>query len=319
MEENSERESLFPIGVVSRKTGLSTHVIRAWERRYGAVHPARTEGSHRLYSEQDVRRLKLLHAAVQQGHSIGRLSSLPFSRLSELVPGVEAQNHQEETSPAEAVHSFSATRWVQSCLDAARRLDPRALEEELVRSSIEVGRSAVVQDVVAPLMERLGMQWQRGDIRVIHEHSATAVVRTFLGNLLSESTVPNPYPAAVAAAPSRQSHEIGALAGGVVAATMGWRVTYLGADTPSEEIVRAAQLVRARAVLLSITLNTDEPHLRGELRRLRSFLPDHTALVMGGGAADGLRELASEMHDTFVEDLSTLRARLRLLHAGATV
>lgn len=322
MEERNESENLYPIGAVSRTTGLSTHVIRAWERRYGAVHPARTEGSHRLYSQQDVRRLSLLRDAVRHGHSIGRLASLPTERLRELVAGSGGLNHQREAPqapPAGDTRSASAEEQLQACLEAARRLDPRALDEELARSSIAVGKTAVIQDVVAPLMERLGAAWQRGELRVLHEHTATAVVRTFLGTLLSESIVPTPYPAAVAAAPARQSHEIGALSSGVIAAAMGWGVTYLGADTPSEEIVRAAQLARARAVLLSVTMITDEPHLSGELRKLRSFLPPETALILGGAAADALRETASSMHDTFVEDLSSLPVRLRLLHAGPTV
>ncbi|MEM8964269.1 MAG: MerR family transcriptional regulator, partial [Acidobacteriota bacterium] len=64
------------IGNVARRTGLQADLIRAWERRYGAIEPERDRNQRRLYSEDDVTRLVLLRRLVEAGHSIGRVAEL---------------------------------------------------------------------------------------------------------------------------------------------------------------------------------------------------------------------------------------------------
>ncbi|HSH37156.1 MAG TPA: MerR family transcriptional regulator, partial [Chthoniobacterales bacterium] len=62
------------IKLVARQTGLSVHTIRVWEKRHGAVRPVRAANNRRLYSEQDIERLKLLRQATIAGHTIGQIA-----------------------------------------------------------------------------------------------------------------------------------------------------------------------------------------------------------------------------------------------------
>ncbi|MBK7092549.1 MAG: MerR family transcriptional regulator [bacterium] len=73
------------IEAVARRSGLSQHIIRIWERRYSVVRPIRTASNRRLYTEADVVRLALLNRAVHAGHRISDIATLPTPKLEQLV------------------------------------------------------------------------------------------------------------------------------------------------------------------------------------------------------------------------------------------
>ena len=81
-------EAKHPIAIVAERTGLTQDVIRVWERRYGAVDPARGKGGQRLYTDADVERLHLLNRASDAGRSIGQIAKLPPSDLARMVDEV---------------------------------------------------------------------------------------------------------------------------------------------------------------------------------------------------------------------------------------
>src|SRR5512133_2283339 len=74
----------YPIRAVSKLTGISVDTLRAWERRYRVVEPERDERG-RMYSEQEVERLRLLRAAIERGHAIGRVAVLATDDLRALL------------------------------------------------------------------------------------------------------------------------------------------------------------------------------------------------------------------------------------------
>jgi methanogenic corrinoid protein MtbC1 len=277
-----DTEHKHPITVASRRTGLSTHVIRAWENRYGAVIPERTPGNHRLYSNEDIRRLLVLKRAIDTGHSIGRLASLSTGEVLALIAEDGVIPSDEPSGDSLTYAAGEAETYVQACLDAVRRMDSSALWEALYRSSIALGHIAVLQDVISPLMLALGDQWSEGSLRVIHEHAASAVIRTYLGDLLRSLKVSDAAPRAVATTLEGEMHEIGALTAAVGAALQGWKVHYLGPNSPWEEIARAAELFDATLVLISVIMPPENGHTETDLRKLRDFLPAAVRIILGG-------------------------------------
>src|SRR5215208_6750074 len=85
-----------PIGVVARRTGLKPDLIRAWERRYGAVEPGRSDTRRRFYSDADIERLQLLRRVVRTGHGIGQVAGLSNQELLALA----AQDEPAGAAPA---------------------------------------------------------------------------------------------------------------------------------------------------------------------------------------------------------------------------
>jgi methylmalonyl-CoA mutase cobalamin-binding subunit len=139
----------------------------------------------------------------------------------------------------------------------------------------------------------------------VHEHLATAVIRTFLGNFSHGYALGENAPRIVITTPAGQLHELGALLVAATADNHGWRVSYLGPSLPSEEIVGAALLSRARAVALSIVYPEDDSSLEPELRQLRLLLPSEIALITGGRAAHSYASVLNEIQAMQTQDLST--------------
>ena len=272
-----------PIKVAVRRTGLSAHVIRVWEKRHGAVAPARTATNRRLYSDEDIERLQCLSQAVQAGHSIGRIAALPTAELARLVTaGAGAPTRGRSGGPGEAA---GGGEFLERSLLAVQELDAVSLEGHLARASVALGQRALLEQVVQPLMERIGRMWQQGTLRPADEHMATAAVRTFIGSMRAGFQAPAQAPRVVATTPAGQRHELGALLASLAAAAEGWNATFLGPDLPAEEIAGAAARTGARAVLLSIVYPGDDPRLGGELVRLGGLVGDDVALLAGGRAA----------------------------------
>lgn len=292
------------IKVVVRRTGLSAHVIRIWEKRYGAVAPERTGTNRRLYSDDQIERLILLRELTQHGHSIGHVAKLPTDKLRELARETHGTN-----GPAPGAGPAAPT-FLEDCIVAVKSLDARALEESLKRGATELGAQGLLQRVVAPLAKAIGDLWRDGTITAAHEHFASAVIRLFLGHAARPFAGSDSAPVLVVATPAGQIHELGALLVGAAAANLGWHVTYLGASLPALEIAGAARQNRARAVALSIVYPEDDPRLEGELTRLHDSLPAGTALFVGGRAMPAYRDTLEKIGATQLKDLAHLSVAL---------
>src|SRR4030095_1385406 len=135
----------YLIGRVTKLTGLSVDVVRVWERRYGAVRPARSGGGTRLYSDADIRRLKRLRQAVDDGHSISQAASLSESELDELLATAQASIKQ-----ADPYHSVR-----DRFIEAVRSMDVVAADSELARAATLFPSRELVKRIIAPILDEL--------------------------------------------------------------------------------------------------------------------------------------------------------------------
>src|SRR3954470_15707872 len=301
-----------PIGVVARRTGLKPDLIRAWERRYGAVAPGRTDTRRRFYSDEDIERLLLLRRVVNTGCGISQVATLSNEELSALIEREPAPPAYAPSGSAPASDELDevAEAFLGRCIAAAQRLDAREMELELDRASVLFSRTHLIERVLVPLMRRVGDLWHQGTLRPIHEHMASSVVRSFLGGMSGACHPEASAPRLVVTTPARQRHELGALLVAATAGGEGWQVTYLGPDLPPEEIAAAALQKGARAVALSITYPPDDPMLVEDLRRLRRLLGPHTLLIVGGRASLAYSAILQEIGALRLEDLAGLRREL---------
>lgn len=307
-------EKKYQIKIAARRTGLTPHVIRAWEKRYGAVSPKRSSTHRRFYSSDDIDRLVLLRKATIAGHSIGQIANLSNEELLELLKKDEsAASGPIERNINSVLAEPHPTSQYDACLAAIERFDAEALESTLLQASIELGQTALIDQIIVPLMEKIGELWRKGSLRVAQEHLASAVIRNLLGNLRGTSKVNTKAPNLIVGTPAGQMHEIGALIVALSAASEGWRVTYLGSSLPAEEIAGAAQKTQAKAVALSIVYPEDDVTLGQELRNLRRYLPEEVTLIAGGRAAKGYSDVLDELKAIRIDDIPTFRTNLESL------
>lgn len=278
--------STLSIQAAAERTGLTPHVIRAWERRYRAIEPERSAGRQRMYSEAEIERLAMLHRAVRSGHGIGKIAQLPIDTLRELVANPSTPAHP----PKKAVHDDPAASFREDALAVTARFDGTELDKVLRSALLALGHQGLLRLVVAPLAQDIGERWRAGELTAAHEHFFTANVKVFLGELTRQFAMPLAAPRIIVATPAGQLHELGAVMAAATAANLGWRPIYLGPSLPAHEIAGAAISNQAIAVALSIVYPEDDPGLPRELTDLARLLPEGTRIFAGGRAARGYFE-----------------------------
>lgn len=269
-------EPRYRIGTLARLTGVTTHAIRIWERRYEALQPARTAGGARLYTDLDLQRLRVIKKLLDRGYTISALASLDLAELMRLAP--------PEALPARPTISAEAQRraygMIEELLAAVAELDLERAGRTLVQASNAFSPHDLVTSVLAPALDEIGSRWESGEICIASEHAASAMLRTQLGALLAAQPVNGKSPV-VCTTPAGEQHELGALLAAVLIAMHGRRAIYLGANLPAEQIAQAVRMSRANSVALSVVGLSPED-TRREVEALCRVLPADVQVLVGG-------------------------------------
>jgi len=291
--ESDPDQVTYPLGAVVEATGLSEHVLRAWERRHSIVRPQRTAGGSRRYRTREIDRLRLTKAAVEAGHRIGDLADLSDEEL-------RALGHRPAPPPDGAVERVVA---------ALQRFDENEAEREIGTQLSALGAVGFCRSFVGPLLWRIGEEWEGERLCVASEHLGSALLRSALGGILRVNRPRSSGPTVLFTTLTPEAHELGVLMAAIVAASAGITPCFLGSGLPVGEIVVAASGAAARAVAVSVVSNTDSSIAR-EVRSLRRGLPRSTHLWIGGRAAP---TIALPKGAEAVSTLEDLESRSRLL------
>ncbi|MBW2443465.1 MAG: MerR family transcriptional regulator [Deltaproteobacteria bacterium] len=303
--------SVYPIRYVAQQTGLSTHVIRVWEKRYKAVVPQRTESNRRMYCERDVQRLKMLKTAVKVGHSISQIAGLSAEELMQLVnlDGPDAP----EVSPAREPGSLDSAYFYGRSLSAVLNFDAQGLESVLDRAAVHLSKMELIKAVIGPLCRKIGELWEQGKLKVINEHMTSSIIHSFLWNMLRSAEVSETSPKIIIATPAGHQHELGALSIAIVACESDWQSLYFGPGLPAEEIAAAVAYADARAVALSITYYENSHQLNLEIKKLRRYLGDEITIFIGGQGAMSLVDSFDAAEIQLLKDVDSFRIALNNL------
>jgi DNA-binding transcriptional MerR regulator/methylmalonyl-CoA mutase cobalamin-binding subunit len=286
-------EARYRIGTVARLSGLSTHAIRVWERRYSALSPDRSQGGARLYSDDDVARLKLLKRVVDSGHPIGQVVGLASAELERLVGGSVVEEPHASPETGEPL--------LDELLGAVQRFDALRAEQLLERARARLSTRTLLREVLSPLLTRIGDAWASGRLCAASEHVATVIIRDHAGALLRQFRRDPGAEALIVTTPAGELHELGALIAAVTAATLGFGVVYLGPNLPASEIAAAARGSASKIVALSVVSLAPKLAAR-EIELLAAELPDGVSIVLGGSKGNEVAEQL-ELPLTVLHDL----------------
>ena len=265
----------YPIRAVSRLTGIGIDTLRAWERRHGAVTPIR-DGRGRMYTDDDVARLRLLRHAVEHGHTIGRLAGLADAELRRLA----GAGGVSEAAPARrtAIDTAALTAGLQ-------KYDATAIDQEISRLASVLPPLELLRDVLMPVLAQVGDDWHRGTARIAHEHLMSSTMRNILGSFLRLYARPGVSTRLLFATLAGERHEIGTLGAAMLAASSGLGVAYLGPDLPAREIVESVGPAGAQVLVLGLTATSAGRTKEHELRTIVRDLPKEVELWAGGRGA----------------------------------
>jgi DNA-binding transcriptional MerR regulator/methylmalonyl-CoA mutase cobalamin-binding subunit len=305
-----DKKHIYPIRYVAQRTNLTPHVIRAWEKRYQAVVPHRSPKNRRLYSEDDVQRLQLLKKITDAGHNISQVAPLNSSELLGLDQQERRVAPRTPANRAKNPKPMTVDKHLKNCLSAVMDLDSDRLERSYDRAAIDLTRPALLNDLIVPLFEEIGNRWRSGSLKIINEHMATSVTRTFLLNMLRATEITDPAPAIVVATTVGQWHDVGALIVALTAAENGWHPVYFGPNLPAEEIAAGVKQSGARAVAISVTHLLNQHTLIEELRKLRRYMATDVALFIGGRAVADYAHIIEEINAKYISDIEQFSGEL---------
>jgi MerR family transcriptional regulator, light-induced transcriptional regulator len=263
----SRPDRTYEIHEVAELTGLATARLRAWERRYEVVRPRRMPNGYRAYTADQVALLRAFARLIEAGERIGDLASRPRAEVL-----AQAEIRSLDGSP----HA--------TLIDAVRAFDRERLEGLVAQQLALRGLRAFAEQVVMPLAQSVGDLWALGKIPIAAEHLASEVVLHALKGGLRLSRGPGPL--VIAACLPGERHEWGFLATLAIVQEEGWRIHYLGADLPVQEVVQAAWKLSPRGVALS---GSDPALVRTNLPALATLpgkLPPGAIAVIGGNGAE---------------------------------
>jgi len=257
------------IGEFSRRVGVSPELLRAWERRYGLLQPIRTEGGFRLYTDDDAERVERMKRALDEGFSA--------AEASRRVLALERSTERAHDDARERL------------LAAARAYDEPAMHAILDETLAGFSLETVLGDLVLPVLREIGAEWERGALEVGQEHFASNLVRERL-LALARLWGRGGGPLAILACAPGERHDIGLIAFGLVLRSHGWRILFLGADTPVATLRRAAETTDPELIVVASVDGVLLDAQSTELRRLGRSAP----LVLSGAGAS--EELCARLH-----------------------
>lgn len=271
-----EERTLLRIGELSRRVGVSEYVLRAWEARYGLLRPQRSSGGYRLYSPRDQARVSAMQGYLRDGLAAAEAAAAAIAQSA--APAAPAAPAPEALQVAGLGECAAGLR---RCLDD---LDEPAAQMVLDRLLSDFTVQVVLREVVLPYLRELGQRWAAGTISIGQEHFASNVIGGRLSGLARGwGTGSGPY--VILACPPGEQHDLALLAFGVIVARCGWRVGYLGVNTPIQELIALTATAQPRLVVLAATTAERFAAVAGELTELGAGAP---VALAGAGASQEL-------------------------------
>ena len=268
-------EGYLRIGELSRRVGVSPELLRAWERRYDLLGPDRSPGGFRLYSDADVERIGVMKEHLGRG-----LSAAEAARLARVVAPTPVRAVVENR--AELAADREALR------DALDRFDEVGAHDALDRLLSTFTAETVLGDVVMPLLRELGDRWEQGQATIAQEHFASNLLRgRLLG--LARGWDRGTGPRAILACPPDDLHDLGLLVFGLALRARGWRITFLGANTPLETISDTASRISPDVIVIAALMPS---RIRSVLGQVRELAKDRRVALAGAAATPKLAEQA---------------------------
>ena len=282
-------ELLLNIAAISRRTGVAPDTLRKWELRYGVLRPVRTAGGQRRYDETDVQRVEWLRDRISDGWRIGEAARMLDGSVS--------------------VASEDPTELLDALVAAIGDIDLVTLSAVLDQAFAVLPLEQALSDVVTPALCWAGEAWHRGELSIAQEHAISSKVRAHLDKLVSGGRGDIHGVALLACGPG-EFHDIGLLMLAVMLRADGWRVEYLGANTPVDEAIAFGDAIGAEILCFSAARPEAVEALREELG---SRKPATGLTIVVGGAAM-TASIAKQLGATYVNGtLDAAVTRLRRL------
>lgn len=269
------------IGDLSSHTGVATHQLRAWERRYGLLKPRRSAGNYRLYSAADAGRVRLMQRYLGEGVPAAQAAELTIATRFAVNVGV-----------GRAVPAGEVAAAHEDIRKALVRFDETSAQRTLERLFAAFTPTTVTRDVLMPYMHELGEQWSAGTVTIAEEHFATNFFQARL-LALARGWDRGLGPRALLACAPDEQHALALIVFGIALHELGWRITYLGPDTPIESLAEVAEIIHPELTVVAATMRRG---LHRHAKELSRFTEKWSLALGGPGVTERLAAQTGARH-----------------------
>ncbi len=281
MSSSNQITRRYRIKAVAELTGLTTHAIRKWEKRYNLFAPLRAENGYRVYSDQDLQLLMYVKTQVDAGKSIRQLAALGTDVLLEAI----ASDPLDVSEIPESWREGALT-----VVQAARRMDQMQVERVLQQSLRDVGMDEACDQFFFPLLRSIGDLWHQGKLTLTSEHLVSQTTRRLLAESILAQKKTKTGPTAVVGCLPKDFHDIGAMTASGILQRSGWRTFYLGPDVDIELIHFSCMKRQSKLVILACIVEQTPEDMKDILFDISKFLLPISTVVIGGLGANLYRD-----------------------------
>ncbi len=262
--------SSYSIKQLELISGIKAHTIRMWERRYNLFLPQRTDTNIRRYTESDVRLILNITLLLRNGYKISKVAAKSHEEISELIL-------QIPSTP-----SLSKENNLEPLLLSLLSFDQTTFKSYLINNVTEQGLESTYENLILPLLNRVGILWQTGMIKPTHEHFATNIVKHIL--ISSYEAVKEPKidaPLFLFFLAEDEYHELGLLFYAFAAKKMGFRTIYFGQSTPIDDVIQTSKEIKPAVIFTSTSSSISKINLADFYKTIRKSIPNGHLFVTG--------------------------------------
>jgi len=267
--------ALYSIKDLERISGVKAHTIRIWEKRYGLVEPRRTDSNIRLYCDTEVKKLMNVSILLQHGYKISKLAGLDEQELSRKVLEVTMVSSGHDSV-------------VDNLVVAMIEMDEGKFEKILNNSIIKEGFENTVFKILYPFFEKIGLLWQAGSINPAHEHFITNLVKQKIYVAIDSVSAANGNDPKkfLLFLPEWDLHELGLLVYNYMIRSRGFKVIYLGASVPEEDVYSVAEYLKPDFLLVSFSNAIEKENIEDYIQRVASRFDSRKIFIAGHQAVN---------------------------------
>nr|BFD66038.1 hypothetical protein HAGR004_10600 [Bdellovibrio sp. HAGR004] len=237
-------DALLDIDQVNQLTGLSQATLRNWEKRYGFPKPQRSEGGHRLYDVNEVKKIREVVSLCKGGIKI-------LEAIETVLRGEGAPIVASAAAAPSAVMVESLNEGIHQVLKALYKYDMDLAEQYLSRLGMRLSETDLLEMVYPQLLMQVGDDWENSRINIAQEHFSWNFLRTRLLNYFKTNKMGVNQPKVLLTTPSGELHEGGLIVLAAYLMLKGWQVYYLGVNLPMEDLLHAYEGIEPDIVCLS--------------------------------------------------------------------
>lgn len=296
----------------SRKSGLTAHVIRAWEKRYGVVNPNRTDSNRRFYSDEEIEKLKLLKKATESGHSISSISNLPTEDLAKLVLGEEKATIFKHKKLLPEKFDLRIKNVIEEFFQTAENYNSKKLQFLIYEIEDEYSQSIIIEEVILQILQKFDEKRKNDSISKISEQFIINELSFHLQQIINKIPDFENFPLLLTYAPIGGFQQIGSLISAAVAKMEKFRICNLGENLNSSEISLAVEKLNPAAISINMIFPFLKPdEIKKELLELKKIIPPKIKILLSGRTVWNYREEVNQIGGIFCGDTFAFRKELQ--------